>query len=199
MNALSVGFPGRENSMTTLVGVGPEMFGGNPTQDVDDIGTARLLTRLDRQAFSRKHIDHGQGTKALTGDRLVADKIHAPGDVGRLWLRTRRLPGGRSHVTPWPLRPQLQTILAIQPVHALLVDVDTFALQQNMNTAIALSHAAARQLPNPSSQRILRWPDRGITMGTAVAAGDITAPPFADRIALLQIAHRRSTVRCAYH
>ena len=100
-------------------------FGDNPVEYIDDIGTSQALTRLDRQTLPREYVNYCQRTKTLSARGLIADKIHAPGDVGRPWFCARWLPARSRDMPSWTSSPDLQAFFAIQPMNALLVDVDT--------------------------------------------------------------------------
>lgn len=50
-------------------------------EHIHHVLAAEPLAHLDRQALSRKDIDHGQGAKPVPIDQLIGDKIQAPGVI----------------------------------------------------------------------------------------------------------------------
>ncbi len=44
---------------------------------------------------------------------------------------------------------QLKPFLTVQPVNALMIDMDTFALQQHMNPFVTITYPRSRKVSNP--------------------------------------------------
>lgn len=88
----------------------------------------------------------------------VTDKVHAPGLVRRdrpcpWWLAMC----GTDMATR-SFGPQLQPFLALQSVHAFVIDGPAFTAQQHVDPLVAVADPRPGDLTNTPSQRVLRWP-----------------------------------------
>src|SRR5262249_36939126 len=117
----------------------------------DDIPTAQALPHVDRQAFPREEIAHGQRAKPSAIRELVGPKVHAP-DVIPSRGGSSRLAGRRRRVSPRTLPPKRQSLPGVEAIAAFLPERPAFAPEQDEEPAIAESHAGLRQLPQPLPQ-----------------------------------------------
>jgi hypothetical protein len=84
---------------------------------------------LDRQALPRVVIHDVQGTKPPPRAERIGHEVHRPHLVG---CQGRRQRLAHCAALPATLAPQCQLFLYVQPVHALMVDLPSFALQQDL-------------------------------------------------------------------
>lgn len=152
-----------------------------------------------RQRFSGMNIHHGQYTKLRAIVELIRHEVHSPGFVRPLChtiIARSTLPADMS---PRPFLPQLQTLQAIKAMHTLVINLNTFAPQQDVNALVPISHPARCQLLYPQSQAVLRRPAVLIAVSCPRQIDQPAGSSFTDFIARSQMAHRVPALRCAYH
>ena len=101
MNALSVGFPGREKSQRNAALIGPDIeisrdelgalidadrrreshFIADPFQYLHDIGAAEGEPRFQRRRETGEDVDDREHPKLASRRQLVMDEVHRPGLV----------------------------------------------------------------------------------------------------------------------
>jgi len=106
------------------------------------------VANVDRRRQPRERVDHGEAADLAPIEKLVMNKIHRP-DLVRSHRADAALTQLRLHAPFWGFVAQLQAHLAIQPPHALGVDLPTLATKQNVNASIAVTHPRFGDLFDP--------------------------------------------------
>jgi len=92
--------------------------------------------------------------------------------------------------------PELEPLVAIEPMGPLVIDPPAFATQQDMDPAMAIAVPLARQLAQPLAERGLIGPTAPVAHQGALDPGRPTRPPPGDPQRVLRPgrprpAHRR--------
>lgn len=97
-------------------------------------------------------VHYGLGPETSPVKERVRDKIHGPALIHLGGLRPAD-PWSCRHAPSGPFRSKIQALLAIEPIHPLVVDLPSFALQQHVNAKIAVPDAHSGDLldPHPKS------------------------------------------------
>lgn len=77
--------------------------------------------------------------------QAIRHKIHAPMLIWHMWWWLYH--AQRTNTFLACLEPQRQTLLPVEPVHPLVVDMPTLALQQDVQAAVAIPDAYRSKLP----------------------------------------------------
>jgi len=81
----------------------------------------------------------------------VDHKIHAPAGIGTLEFRSRHPPAS-GDMPARALPPEVQSLLAVNPVYPLMIDAPTLAPKQDMDSPIAVPNPRLRDLHDPQPQ-----------------------------------------------
>jgi hypothetical protein len=106
----------------------------------------------------------------------------------RAWCWWVQHPKRADTLLAWFL-PQRPACVAIQALHALVVDAPTFTLQQGMEPALAIPNPGSGEVTQPHLERCLVLRGALIALGRPVTSKDVTGSPFADLEADLQKLH----------
>ncbi len=153
-----------------------------------DVATTEALADVDRQAFAREQIEHGQRAKAPAIRELIGHEVHAPNVVscGR-W--SSLLAVDRRRMAPGSFASQRQAFLDVEPVAALLAELPAFAPQQHQQPPVTKAHARLRQLAHPLSQRRPRIAAALVANAGETEAGRADGPSLADLVSTHQVVH----------
>src|SRR5215469_14766229 len=106
------------------------------------------------------------------------------------FIRPGRRPGrtvGGHHVAPRPSKPHAQPLLAIQPVHALVIDLPAFPAEQDVDAEVAVAHPRRGQFPNPLSKHGLIVADCAVAMRRTVESQHRASAALAHPVGPLQV------------
>jgi hypothetical protein len=91
------------------------------------------------------------------------------------------------YVAPRPSKPHAEPLLAIQPVHALVIDLPTFTSEQDLDAEVAVAHPRRGQSPNQPSQHGLIVAVRAVAVRRTVESQQRTSSALAHPVRPLQV------------
>src|SRR5271163_5257797 len=145
---------------------------------------------FQRQALPRKNVDYAQHANVATGGKYIMSEIQGPFLVGGTQFRPRR---SDAHTVPALLPLQAQPSFAILPPHSLMVHSLALALQQHLQSPIAVTWLLSGQPYQPFPQRLVRSP-RSIPVTRHRNRHQPAYPAFAGSILRSQPASSRPSV-----
>ena len=158
----------------------------DPLQRGHHIGAAIAQPYVDRRRDPGEVVDDGQNADLAAGEQLVGQEVHRPTLVRRrgnhavLALFRRDLPFRC-------LPAQLQTLLPVEPSCPLVIDAPAFPSKQDVDTPIAISHAALGQLVDAFAETGLLGTAMPVVVRRAVETKSTTGTPDADPVTGAQI------------
>ena len=121
-----------------------------------NIATTETVAHVDREAFTREQIEHGQGAESSPIGELIGHKVHTPNVIASdRWSSLLAVHGGC--MSPRTLPPERQSLLGVEAIAPLLPELPAFAPQQHEESTIPEANTCLRQLSHPlakSGQRI---------------------------------------------
>ncbi len=122
---------------------------GESIQHLHDMVAAESLAHLDRQAFTRVDIHHGQRSKTVPIDQLIRHKVQRPGVI---WSRHQwpmstnedRFP------PPWGPMTERQAFFPVEPIDEVLTHGPAFAVQEHANLPVGVPDAGR-------ANSVIRW------------------------------------------
>src|SRR5664279_2855170 len=158
--------------------------------------SSQRSVHLDLQALPGVVIHDVQGAKPPSRAECIAHEVHRPYLIGSHGLRQRLAHRAALSST---LAPQRQLLLHIQPVHPLVIHLPAFALQQNLQTAVAEPAPGLRQLAQPHPQWLVLAPAFPIATRRTIQLHQPTGPSLAQRHFHLHHQHCLSPRLRAHH
>lgn len=136
-----------------------------------------------RHTLTGKLVDHAQHSKASAIFRSLVNEIRRPTLICP--QRSAQRNTASTGQLPTRFRPHDQALLFVQPVHALGIDLESFALQQYGQTPVAIPNSRCGQLPQAQPQCFLWIAPCLVTHRPAWHIDQLRRPAFAQLIPLL--------------
>lgn len=162
-------------------GLGDPTLLNEPFENRGDMLSFDTLVALDGQALSGEQVDHRQGSESLAVEQCVGYEVHRPAFVRRQRDRTLR-PVDSALMPLGALIPERQTVLPVEPIDPLGVDVPALPTEQHGDAPVTLTHAGVSDLLNALPERRLVGAFGLVLVHRAMQLDYAANPPFSDTI-----------------
>ena len=163
------GFAGKLGTVIDGDSLGQLAGESQALQDGNDRCPADRGVDMDGQALSGEVIDEGKTAEAAAGGELVVDEIHRPALIGFLGCRERH--AGHCRQLPTTFAPQGKSFLSIDTFGALVIDDQTFGLEDIVQDGSAPARFESRPVAQPLAQGRVVTALRPVLQGRTVPAG----------------------------
>src|SRR5580765_5427002 len=126
--------------------------------------TAETLPDFDRERLAAEHINHRKRAKTRSVGELVGYEVQTPDFIRR--SRPNTCPPHDHHLAPLrQLRAKLKLFFSVNTVRLVLAEAPALALEQDVDTPIAIAHAYLREVAHPRAQVIAPILDAAVILG----------------------------------
>ena len=172
---------------------------GQSIENAHQAITTQPAPNLNGQGLTGKQIKNCQNPEPATVSRSGSHKIHRPGLIRCAWSLMHVATNGTRHMRSRSISLDLQPLEAVETVHTFDIDVDTSALQHDVNPLKPEAQPCLCNIADFSAQRILRWATTLVAVYCPTDADHAAGPTFADVISTYQITRRLTSMGDAHH